>query len=424
MKNDTKQGVDVPDLDNAISDKPVVSVEEGDGNASALELGSADASLPVLVLKSPDKKVVTINDVRPDHLPHIDNISKAVDFGDSNVLITFGTRPQEKLQEKLKTLLVGVKVKDLGKAGDLVLQMVEVMDYLKVDELKAELLRADDDNWKNFMARLPLIGRMFGSVNLYLERRKELVDKLNQIDQGAKADRRNLIEEIAKLDALFRGIEGNFYEVGVYIVGGEKALLRGSEEFRLLREKASQSGNPLDISRVVTFHENLMAFDDTLMELKMAYVRAPITAQRIRLIQRVGRDQVRKITHDLMFTLTQLMEGIIQLNTLLDIAQSQANSKERGEAVARISKFSDEMLTLTTETAHRNRLNVLKQVEEIEAQSRKVLELMRRRGEMDKEVEKANREAESMLVRIQTNFHEGLKQIVEESPTADLGISQ
>lgn len=423
MGNDAKQNTVIPDLDT-ISSKSVVSAEDGESDASIPDTHSADANLPVLVLKSPDKKIVTIEDVKPEHLPHVDTLSKAVDFGDSNVLITYGTVPQEKLQAKLKKLLEGVKVKDLGKAGDLVLQMVEVMDYLKVDELKAELTRADDDNWKNFLARVPLIGRMFSTASIYLERRKEIVEKLDKIEEGAKADRRNLLEEIAKLDGLFRGIEGNFYEVGVYVVSGEKALLRGKDEFRELREKASRSGNPLDISRVVTVHENLMAFDDTLMELKNAFVRAPITAQRIRLIQRVGRDQVRKITHDLLFTLTQLMEGIIQLNTLLDIAQSQANSKERADAVARIGKFSDEMLTLTTDTAHKNRLNVLKKVEEIEGQSKKVLELLRRRGEMDKEVEKANREAESMLIRIQDNFRDGLKQIADESPVADLGISQ
>jgi uncharacterized protein YaaN involved in tellurite resistance len=412
-------GVNLDDL-TAVETTSVAVETSGTPSVMLATTPSAESDLPRLLLKSTTQPVVTIANVKPKHLGEVDKIATEIGFDDSNKLIVFGEKPQENLKAKLREILGDAKVRDFGAVGDVVLQLDNTMKHLKAGELKAELVRADPENWKSMMAGLPIIGKYFSALSTYLARREKIVEELRVIEEQAKTERRRILEGNAKLDVLFKEIEGNFYALGVYIVGGEKALLRGQTEFEALRKKAAASGNALDATAVVTFHENLMAFDDTLVQLKMAYVRAPITAQRIRLIQKTARDQMKQITFDLNFTMTQLMEGLIQLNTLLDIARSQANSKERSAAAGRIADFADDMLAITTEAAHKNRMDVIKQVEALEASSQKVIEFTKRRAEMDREAQAANHQADEMLRRIQTDFREGLRQIAEENPSASV----
>ena len=79
---------EIPDL-SEIQTTPVAASVATDAEAKTVvvEPSLGNANLPMVVLKSTEKKLVTIENIKEEHRALIDKIMATVDFNDSNAFI-------------------------------------------------------------------------------------------------------------------------------------------------------------------------------------------------------------------------------------------------------------------------------------------------------------------------------------------------
>lgn len=384
----------------------------------ATELGAlvpvTAVELPMLVCVSDSHRVVTVDRVKPEHRAQLNKIADEVVFRDTNQVLTFAAAVQQKYVNSLKALLGGLKVEDAGQAGDITVQLAECIDFVGMDDIKAEV--AGHGGFKNWLATMPLIGPWFSHIYTFVQRQQELVGKINQIERQARADMGKLIENNARLDQLLVQVEGNYYELAVYIVAGERALQRGRDEYEALRQAALASGDALENARVNTLYTQLLAFDNRLMRMKTAYVSAPVTGQKVMLTQQASRTEVQNIMDSLLFDLPQMLEAIASVVALYQIKQAQKNDDDRRAASKRIAELNDHLLGETVSAASERQARAEQVVLDLEARVNKIIDITRKKREADATNERINREAEAHLERVQQTFLESMREL--HAPTA------
>jgi uncharacterized protein YaaN involved in tellurite resistance len=366
--------------------------------------------LPVPVLEALAKKLSDTFTTTPEMLAKADEIAQAFNFDDTNAVLTFGSAPQERYKENLKQLLEGIKIGDVGQAGNITVELAEGIDLMQLDKMKQE---ATPDTWQYKLARFPIIGKGFSAIYVFAKRRELLIDMINKIESKARGQMRGIIEQNTKLDKMLRDVENNYNELAMYILSGEKILELGKTRYEELRKKAEESNNAIDISKVNLFYEQLIAFDTRLIRMKTAYVRAPVTSQKVLLTQQAGRIELQNLMDSLLFDLPNLLEAVNQVAALARLQAAQEGREKRRQAAEKLAKLGDETMAEVHKKAKAAQGDALEQIKSLEASAQSVINIIRTGRELDEKNKQVRREAEQLLIQIQDNFNKELKEVTK-----------
>lgn len=326
-------------------------------------------------------------------------IADEVDFANTNSVLTFGAGPQQQYTNNLMALLQDMKVGEAGLAGDITVELARGIDLMKLPQLKKEA--RDGVPW---WATLPVVGRYASALYAFHQRKQELVAMIEAIEERAKQDMRRITDDNAKLDHMLAAVEKNYDDLGAYILGGELALRLGMQRFEELRDAAVASKDPRKLSQAKLFREQLIALDERLMRMKVAYVRAPVTGEKVMTTQQAGRIEIQNIMDSLLFDLPRLIEGINAVAALYNIRQAQDRRERRKDAAKRIDELSGEMMAEAMVSAKQSQGDALAEIEALETQIRRVIDLHKTCQDIDRKNFDLRRQAEQALVAAHRNF--------------------
>lgn len=367
------------------------------------ELKESDLPVPVMQsMSGPFAQIVHLK-VSSDILT---KLADEVDFTDTNRVLTFGAGPQQQYKNNLMDLLKNLQVGEAGLAGDITVELAKGIDLMKLPQIKKEV--QDGVPW---WAGLPLVGKYASAIYAFYQRKQLFIKMIEEIEDKAKQDMRRIADDNAKLDHMLQAIEKNYDDLGVYILAGELALKRGMVNFEQLREEAIASKDPRKLSKAKLFREQIIALDERVMRMKVAYVRAPVTGEKVMTTQQAGRIEIQNIMDSLLFDLPKLIEGINAVAALYNIKEAQNRRDRRKEAARRIEELSGDMLEQAMVRAKESQGGALGEIEALESQVKKVINLHKTCQEIDKKNFELRRQAEQALIVAHQNFTKALEEL-------------
>lgn len=364
-------------------------------------------NLPVLVMALAKNELVDVSDFTPEQLQRIDEISHKVDFKDTNSILLFAAEPQQKISSFMDTLLADVKSEDVGVAGDLAVELGNGIDSMQIQQIKNQL------DGKG-IAAIPLIGpwlaKTFGAAKYFYHRKEKFLTQIDRIIAKAEDRKHELIKNNAKLDILVDNVEDHINELELWIAGGEKALVRGREEFEAQKAQIDINDS-LEAAKLVDFADQINAFETRLIRLKAFYTESIVSIPQIRATQQAGKIEIQNIFDGMLFDLPRLKNAVIRVGALLNIHKAQAEDDKRREASRKIAEIGADMLDQAYTTAKESQGNITEEVDALASVSQKLLDTLKKGIEIDRENAKKRADAEAKLTEVKTTLTQAMKDI-------------
>ncbi|MEE1228608.1 MAG: toxic anion resistance protein [Lachnospiraceae bacterium] len=294
---------------------------------------------------APDRgaDLAEIEDLSPQQLAKVKEIRADIDLTDSNVLMQYGIGAQRDIQTFSESILEKVKMKDSGKAGELLSDLSDEVNSMKVDELVG--------------GKLPLFGSLAKSLRKFARRYETVEVAVDRISNELEKERMDMVRDVTMFDTMYQKNLDHFRDLQVYIRAGEEEI----EDIRVntipkLREEAAQKNDPMSAQVVKDYEENVNRFEKKIHDMKLSKTIALQMAPQIRLIQNNDRLLVDKIQTALMQTIP-LWKNQIVLAIGLERQENVLKTQKK------ITDTTNDLLKANSALLKENTLGVMKESE-------------------------------------------------------------
>lgn len=284
----------------------------------------------------------------PERRARIDRVIAEIDISDTNAIMFFGSKAQEKLTVVSDTMLEGVRNKDVGAAGGALGEMVATLRGFDISAMDPDRQRG-------------LLARVFGSgtkpVVKFLQRYEEVRRQIDAIGDRLDAHKTRLLGDIIALDRLYAANLDYFHDLADYIAAGDEKLRRIDEEtIPALQRRAEGSGDVLAAQELRDLRAARDDLERRVHDLKLTRQVAMQSLPSIRLVQQNDKSLVGKITSVLANTVPLWRTQLAQAVTIW-------RSREAGATLKEASDLTNELLLANAENLKQANAEVRREVE-------------------------------------------------------------
>jgi len=285
-----------------------------------------------VVLPEPVGEIVPLEKADKPVAAEIRKRMDEIDMDNTNSIIAFGSGAQDELREISQAMLVGVRNKDVGPAGDSLRDMVTTIRGFSVSELDVRRKRSW---WEK------LLGRTAPFAN-FLARFEKVQGQLDKVTDNLLGHETKLLKDIKSLDHLYDKTLGFYDELALYIAAGEEKLKELDD--KTIPAKAAQVDKAPENKQVMKAQElrDLRAARDDLErrvhDLKLTRQVTMQSLPSIRLVQENDKSLVAKINSTLVNTVPLWETQLAQAVTI-------QRSAEAAGAVRDANDLTNELLT-------------------------------------------------------------------------------
>jgi len=303
----------------------------------AAEAALADAEkITAVVLHEPNSVIVPLADATPAQSDEIRKRMGELDMGNTNSIVSFGSRAQAELQTISQAMLAGVRNKDVGPAGDSLRDIVSTIRGFSMAEL-------DVRRERSFFERL--LGRA-APVARFAARFEEVQGQIDKISDDLLRHEHVLLKDIESLDMLYDKTLAFYDELALYIAAGE-AKLAEFDTTTIPAKEAEVAAAPEQqgVMRAQELRDMRSARDDLERRVHDLKLTRQVTMQSlpsIRLVQENDKSLVTKINSTLVNTVPLWETQLAQAVTI-------QRSAEAAEAVRGANDLTNELLTANAE---------------------------------------------------------------------------
>ncbi len=285
-----------------------------------------------VVLPEPATEIVPLEKADKPVAAEIRKRMDEIDMGNTNSIIAFGSSAQDELREISQAMLVDVRNKDVGPAGDSLRNMVTTIRGFSVSELDVRRKRSW---WEK------LLGRTAPFAN-FLARFEKVQSQLDKVTNDLLGHEHKLLKDIKSLDHLYEKTLNFYDELALYIAAGEEKLKELDE--KTIPAKAAEVDKAPENKQVMKAQElrDLRAARDDLErrvhDLKLTRQVTMQSLPSIRLVQENDKSLVAKINSTLVNTVPLWETQLAQAVTI-------QRSAEAAGAVRDANDLTNELLT-------------------------------------------------------------------------------
>ena len=342
----------------------------------------------------------------PTDWGRVGELAAAVDATDSNLLLTYGAKPQMEVSSVLDQLLRTMRTEDADVGGDLLISLSRGMEAAKIREMRDEL-QSGGSTFAYMLNQIPLIGPWFArqmSAFLYFKHRKDSIIKhFDEIEKQILIQREDLVKANTTLDLNYEATANNLQDLKVYIAAGEQAGLRLVEEAKGRLEDARNSRDAVVVNQYRDFRANVESFLTRVVRLHMAYTQAAQNLPQIRQIQETTKIALSDVVDTLLVDLPQMKQAVLQLSALKSIRDARAASDKRRE-------ISRELREITSNAASDSYLDAKASQGAFEEE----LQLLERMASKLKETEAKARDIEMQNQTARKDAHARMQAVVKQ----------
>ena len=302
-----------------------------------LELGVPEltAEPTTEIVEIPEQKDITAHYLENTKLTEaeqkmVDDFSEKIDLNDSGIVLQYGSAAQKKIADFSDNALEGVRTKDLGEVGNMIIDLVA--------ELKG--FNIEPEEKKGFFSIFKKAGSGIAKLKTKYDKAEVNVDRIT----GVLEDHQNqLLTDIVMLDKMYENNLSYFKELTMYILAGKKKLEQERATTLIeLEEKAKTSGLAEDAQAANDFANLCDRFEKKLHDLEMTRTISIQMAPQIRLIQNGDTLMAEKIQSTINNTIPLWKNQMV-------LALGLAHSKAAVEAQREVSDLTNELLKKNAE---------------------------------------------------------------------------
>ena len=302
-----------------------------------LELGVPELTVEPTteIVEIPEQKDITVHYLENTKLTEaeqkmVDDFSEKIDLNDSGIVLQYGSAAQKKIADFSDNALEGVRTKDLGEVGNMIVDLVA--------ELKG--FNIEPEEKKGFFSIFKKAGSGIAKLKTKYDKAEVNVDRVT----GVLEDHQNqLLTDIVMLDKMYENNLSYFKELTMYILAGKKKLEQERATTLIeLEEKAKTSGLAEDAQAANDFANLCDRFEKKLHDLEMTRTISIQMAPQIRLIQNGDTLMAEKIQSTINNTIPLWKNQMV-------LALGLAHSKAAVEAQREVSDLTNELLKKNAE---------------------------------------------------------------------------
>ena len=302
-----------------------------------LELGVPELTVEPTteIVEIPEQKDITAHYLENTKLTEaeqkmVDDFSEKIDLNDSGIVLQYGSAAQKKIADFSDNALEGVRTKDLGEVGNMIIDLVA--------ELKG--FNIEPEEKKGFFSIFKKAGSGIAKLKTKYDKAEVNVDRITDVLE----DHQNqLLTDIVMLDKMYENNLSYFKELTMYILAGKKKLEQERATTLIeLEEKAKTSGLAEDAQAANDFANLCDRFEKKLHDLEMTRTISIQMAPQIRLIQNGDTLMAEKIQSTINNTIPLWKNQMV-------LALGLAHSKAAVEAQREASDLTNELLKKNAE---------------------------------------------------------------------------
>lgn len=271
----------------------------------------------------------------PDHRKdQAKQLAKQIDTTNMTTVISYGAKAQKKLSEFSHSMLHNVQLKDTGEVGDVLTELMTVLQT---------------SNPKELTASPGLFQKVFGKVKMSITDTQLKYQKIgNQLDKVAirlEREKNELLNDNLMLDQLYQKNKDYFEALNIYIAAGELKMEELQNELiPKAIDKARTTKSQMDIQAVHDLNQFLDRLDKRTHDLRLTRQMTIQQAPQIRMIQNTNQALAEKI-HVSIHTSIPLWENQITIALAL-LRQENAVHSQRmvAETTNDLLKKNSQML--------------------------------------------------------------------------------
>ena len=285
-----------------------------------------------VILPEPVGDIVPLEQADKPVAAEIRKRMNEIDMGNTNSIIAFGSSAQDELREISQAMLVDVRNKDVGPAGDSLRNMVTTIRGFSVSELDVRRKRSW---WEKLLGRTAPFAK-------FLSRFEKVQNQLDKVTDDLLGHEHKLLKDIKSLDNLYEKTLGFYDELALYIAAGEEKLKELDDN--TIPAKAAEVDKAPENKQVMKAQElrDLRAARDDLErrvhDLKLTRQVTMQSLPSIRLVQENDKSLVAKINSTLVNTVPLWETQLAQAVTI-------QRSAEAAGAVRAANDLTNELLT-------------------------------------------------------------------------------
>ena len=296
------------------------------------------------------QELAPLSEVSDERVAAVEKLINEIDMSDSNSIIFFGTKAQQKLTTISDNMLDGVRNKDIGPASASLNEMVATLRGFDVESL--------DPNKQGFFARI--FAKIFGStkpVVKFIQRYEEVRGQIDTVSDKLEGHKTTLLKDVASLDRLYEANLDYFHELEDYILAGEKKL--EELEANVIPSLAREAKETNDMLKAQELRDLRTARDDLERRVHDLRLTRQVTMQSlpsIRLVQENDKGLVRKIQSTMANTIPLWRQQLAQAVTIY-------RSGEAAKTVKAATDLTNELLESNAENLKEANREVRQQIE-------------------------------------------------------------
>jgi uncharacterized protein YaaN involved in tellurite resistance len=284
------------------------------------------------ILPEPGTEIATLDNAGSDQAEAIKARMAELDMGNTQSIISFGSRSQTELQSISQEMLSGVKNKDVGPAGNSLAEIVSTIRGFSGEELDVNRSRSW---WERLTGAAAPIAQ-------FIARFEEVQGQIDRISANLLAHETALLKDIKALDILYAKTLTFYDELGLYISAGQ-AKLKELDATTIPAKEAVVQAAAADAQMMEAqeLRDLRSARDDLERRVHDLQLTRQVTMQSlpsIRLVQENDKSLVGKIKSTLMNTVPLWETQLAQAVTI-------QRSKDAAEAIKDANDLTNELLT-------------------------------------------------------------------------------
>lgn len=267
-------------------------------------------------------------------------------------IVLFGSDRQKALSTALDTLLDGVTKGSSPLLFELFSRLKKGVDNINVVELETQI---KNSLGKSFFTRvldkvgLDSVAKRASRVNdqissMITSKSKSLRDLMSAMEGQSQAEIQRLIGELTRLGALDNEYKTNVGEFAIYVDAGRKILTDGRKTETALIATAQQSRDPIQIQELKAYQRNLELFENRVLILENAYVKAPGQLESLGLIEGSTMTTLSETANSILEEFNDIKSSLISLSVMYKLQSVQQLNSERRKLREVLQKHSLKVL--------------------------------------------------------------------------------
>jgi uncharacterized protein YaaN involved in tellurite resistance len=311
------------------------------------ELAESVESLKGMLAPDLKNEMVTLETANAEDRSRIESLMSDIQLGDSNSILFYGSKAQERLTTISDNMLEGVRNKDVGPAGKSLNDMVTVLRGFDVAGL-------DPNRKPGFFARL--FGRTRPIVQ-FIQEYEGVRRQIDSITDNLEDHKTKLLTDIASLDRLYDANLDYFHTLELYIAAGEEKLeLLDTKEIPAMQDAAQGSEEVLKSQELRDIRTARDDLERRIHDLKLTRQVAMQSLPSIRMVQENDKGLVSKIDSTLVNTVPLWRTQLAQAVTVF-------RSQQAAKSVKAATDLTNDLLEKNAETLREANREVREQME-------------------------------------------------------------